>query len=546
MAKAVQHENPRRSGRWKKAVRAVLFAVLTACLVALLSSLLTPSFRTDARYTVLGMYEQKTNTVQVAAFGASTMRRAFSPDYLFETYGLSAYGCCTSSQPPIASYYLLQDLLKSQGESLSVVLLDASSIVNTSSFFTSSVGAERVAACMPLSLTKIQYIWEMSNEYEDIEFIEQLIPVLKYHTRWSELGEDDYVEFPVDRDQAKLHGQAIFSSMFWSNVSRGKSGAYTDEINRTITESVDFSEEELRACWNDSSVKYMEKTIELCRQKGINVLLVMIPRQDWGDLQHDSVALFAQERGLEFADMALPSVLASCNLSYDTDYSDEKHPNLLGSYKLSDYLGRYLEEHFDFSDTRDGATSISDDDLDFFSQLDEDARLWTCVSLEEYLDRIDRDRYTVLISVKGEAADGLSAQVRVKLEAMGLRKLSELTKNESYVGVLDGGRLLAEKSDIKGATVTVDGAYSHGTALVKGMSMQPGAKLNDPLHLLSQGKDIGGKSEIIVDGSNKSENGRGINFVIYSKETGCMLDTASFDTHLGSQRTSDLVQQSSE
>lgn len=92
-----------------------IFGLLVFIVVAGLSYMLKPKFDGDARYSVQGIYEQPENSIEVAAIDTSTLRKAFSPNYLYANYGISSWNSCTNGQPLVSSYYLLKDMMDKQG-----------------------------------------------------------------------------------------------------------------------------------------------------------------------------------------------------------------------------------------------------------------------------------------------------------------------------------------------------------------------------------------------------------------------------------------------
>ena len=144
-----------------------------------------------------------------------------------------------------------------------------------------------------------------------------------------------------------------------------------------------------------------------------------------------------------------------------------------------------------------------------------------------------------------EAAAGLSDAAREGFDALGFSGLADLSENQSYVGVVDGGFLLCQKSSEDGKKVEVSGSYKDGKTIYSKTNMQAGSRINDPFVVSSIGKDGGAAAVISINGEEKFENGQGVNFVVYNRETGVLLDTSSFSTHNGSKRTSDLLSEAS-
>lgn len=503
------------------------FAIVLCCIIAFLSSLFAPSFEDSSRGAVRGISAEENNSIQVLALGTSTVRRAISPDSMFERHGLRVFDSCSDSQPAIASYYLLKRALQTQGDSLSVVLLDAGPITNNNKMITSSKASERITGTMDLSPVKIEFAWDMTNEYDDVVFIEQIVRLLRYHSRWDKLSQDDlYKVFANDYQYA--HGQPVNNFSYESNITRNQSGKYTSEKTDKITAEVDQDKDEAMALWNDASIRYIAKIAALCEENNLNLLLVKTPQSNWGDLKHDSTVLAAEQLGIDFYDLNLSDTWSQLNISYDADYYDMKHANLRGSVKISDFLGKLLVERYGLEDLRpDKRYDFMNTDIEKYNTSLSDMQLASCSNLNEYLDLIDNDRYAVFVTVKKDAAKKLDSNTRKKLKSIGFKGLAALEKNESYAGVVERGELVAEVNAKDGSKVNLSN---------DGLTTE----IRDSFKMKSVGSDENGSASISIDDEKYAENGDGLNFVVYSLENRCVIDSACFNTHAGPERTSDL------
>ena len=89
--------------------------------------------------------------------------------------------------------------------------------------------------------------------------------------------------------------------------------------------------------------------------------------------------------------------------------------------------------------------------------------------------------------------------------------------------------------------MVLKGSYQDGRVIMQPRSMQAGASFDRSLEVVSIARDGDARSDIMIDGDDVSESKPGINFAVYNRESGTLLDTSCFDTHLGSDRTTDLV-----
>ena len=135
--------------------------------------------------------------------------------------------------------------------------------------------------------------------------------------------------------------------------------------------------------------------------------------------------------------------------------------------------------------------------------------------LEAYAQEED---LAIFLSVKDEAADSLSDEVREYLAELGLSVLSEIEHRDSYIGVILDGEVVYEETN-HGETEI---AYSDIWYSVE-----------------SGGYDSGNTSSIEINGIEYSTAARGINIVVYDTVLGIVVDTSNFDTYATEQTVPD-------
>lgn len=508
-----------------KVIKPIVFFVLAGAMVVALSNLVTPSFEPQ-RSTIRGIYKVPQDSVQVVALGASTILDAFSPVELYEKYGISSYNCGAYNESVLTSRYLLDEMMRLHGDSLSVVVLDVTPLVAAEAEVHESQQSERVGVFMEPSRVKLDFANKMTDTYEGVNLLEQMVPLLKFHGRWNELKIDDF------RDLLGLtykvnysHGQNI---IYRANAIDGDLGKYTTEQNVGITESIDYGEDELRELWDQEMVSYLDEMLALCDEWNLDLLLIKTPRMQWDDKQHDSASLLAEERGVPFVDLTLPEIWSECGLSYDLDYMDSKHTNVLGSKKISDWLGRYLCDNYDLDDVRNADVDPFEGDLEEFHTAVESAMFPQSDNLSDYLDLLGGSTHDTFITVKGEAAEGLTDEVRSKMQSCGLRRLSKLQSGQSYVGIIHCGQVLVEKVESDGKELDLVGSYDGNDIILARSNMQENAQLDNMLELISAGKGDGSPSQIVVLGKNRALGKQGLNFVVYDNKRGGLIDASAF------------------
>ena len=96
---------------------------------------------------------------------------------------------------------------------------------------------------------------------------------------------------------------------------------------------------------------YLRRIIEDCQARGIEVLLVHLPYPADEEKQMDANAVcgIAEAYGVDFIDFVSMDQVTD----YATDCFDaNEHLNPSGARKVSDYLGRYIAEHYEIADRR--------------------------------------------------------------------------------------------------------------------------------------------------------------------------------------------------
>ena len=513
------------------------FILVLIALVALLSAIFAPTVSGNTNDdTVKGIYEQPANTVQITVFGPSTSHAGISSMELYKTHGYSAYNCSTSLQSFEMTYWLMREMIRLQGGEMKIALVDPSIIILGASDKKRQAQSEKALISMQYSPIRLAASLDLWKLYSNAGFVESLVPIVRYHTRWDELTSSDFEFASVGERSSFTHGQFI---RYLANVESASSASIASKTNATVTANIDSSEDELRSMWNENDLVYLDKFVDLCNENGIQIIFFQTPRTDWNDKHHDSIQLLANEYGIPFLDLSSQEVIDELEISYPMDYVDKKHPNLHGAIKITRYIGSFISANYELEDKRQAAGyEFLQADANRYDDAVDDSGLLLIDNLEDYLAALDRDRYTVFISARGNAAAALSDKARSLAAGLGLENLSTLSPNCSYVGIIDAGNIAFDSASNKpGEQVTASGVYDDGTLIMRKTKMQPGATLKKAFSITSSGS----KGAITLNDKQRSPNGEGINFVVCNKLTNEVIDTSCFDTTSGSERTSDRI-----
>lgn len=351
-----------------------------------------------AFHSVSGLLERKVSTERFSEFledpeefdvwfmGSSHMFYAVQPMELWKQYGIRSFNLASAGSNLIQVYWTMMCALQYSQPELIVVdtykvqlnekKSDKDRIIHN--------GLDRI----PLSAEKIKGVYDIFDTWE--ERFEYLCPFSVYHNRWENLTKNDFVVPELKMKGGKLLGKAVDYSDFQIIAKEDMSG--------TDTRGFD----------------YLEKIIEECQKRGIELILTEIPFCSTPEQQRgmNAVPDFAKEHGVVCLNMAYEEDL----VDYGMDFGDKAHVNLFGAKKLTGYIGDYLLEHCDLTDYREteGVKERWNADYESFLQ-NKDRSMRSAKKLVSYLQWIGDDRYTCYLYQSKEFS-GLAAKEIARLD----------------------------------------------------------------------------------------------------------------------------------
>lgn len=451
-----------------------------------------------AQQIVSGYYEEAPHTLDVLYLGASTMRNGVSPLEMWAEYGFTGYSRATSVQSPVISYYLLLETLEQQD--LKAVVIDATTLTKMTNNVAEFDGKYHEAVdYMPMSEYKLQIIDTFADS-SDIDRMDFLVPLYRYHDRWSELGEEDYTYRTWMRD---YHYKGQYPII--------KNYAYTfsdDYMEEGVEQDTDFA-------IDNNAAYYFDRMIELCRQRGITFIMMKTPVGIWDWNKHDMIQAYADAAGVAFVDFNLPAVQSTIDFQAGEDFCDEgRHPNITGAQKMSRYLGRYLQENCALEDKRDDKMYAQWwKNCAFYQKLLQDKTLLMEEDFFAFMDKLDNSDYTVVIAARNDTAKYFTEDIKNALHRLGLTVDLSAHSNVSYAAVISGGEVLFEEGAV-GGTVSYYGN-------VAGLEISVTSFAD---------KMTGNNASIVIDGEECSMQRAGLNFVVYDNAVGQVVSRRTFNT----------------
>lgn len=348
-------------------------------------------------FLVSGLVERKASMVKFGPFleepedydvlliGDSHMVNAVFPMQLWEDYGIASYNISSYGNTMPVSYWVMMNALDYASPKL--IVIDVKDVHQSYKLTGSSSDVHTAFDCYPLSLTKIRAIEDLmddpyavdddGNAYTDLKW-EYYFTLGKYHTRWSELS-------PGDLRPAY-------------NAQKGA------EMIIGVAEPNDYDIIDERQALEESGCgfEYLRRMIEECQSRGIGVMLTHLPypSSEKDQMSANAVRYIAEEYGIGYIDfVSLDQVV-----DYRTDcYDSFSHLNPSGARKVTDYLGRYITEHYDIEDRRDdGRYADWAQDEESYTRL-KLAYLDAQTSLENVLMLLHDEQFSVCVAVDGDS-----------------------------------------------------------------------------------------------------------------------------------------------
>ena len=317
-----------QNGKAKTFIKIFVSALIVLSSLFLLQRLLAPKYVDGiVEGAFVAEYYREEKDFDVIFIGDCEVYENFSPVVLWENYGINSYIRGSAEQYIWQSYYLLEDTLRY--ETPDVVVFNIQSLQFSES--QNEAYNRMTLEGMEWSSAKVNSI--LASMKPEESFLEYVFPILRYHSRWSELSATDV--------------QYMFSTKPVSH------NGYYMRVDVRPAENVPTGRPLADYSFGDNAWKYLDMMVELCQEKGITLLLIKAPSlyPYWYDQWEEQVDAYAQEKGLTYINFLELTDETGIDYTRDT-YDAGLHMNLSGAEKLADWLGGYLSTEVGLEDRR--------------------------------------------------------------------------------------------------------------------------------------------------------------------------------------------------
>ena len=519
-------------------VRTIIFSLVLIAGVLWMGYFFQPTFSLENNYIGKKAFNKEPkNTVEVALIGSSVLYHGVSSMEMYEDRGISSWNLGSSAQPVSSSYYILQEAYRMHPYTLNTVVFEVFEL------------QESTNESLRRSITDATYYYDIkfraNREYTDDvkEALSYTIPLVSYHTRWSEVKKGDFDKLetrPYLRGYFFDTEREIFNEGTTENLILSKYQRTADDITEAVLDA--------------NGLYYLEKIIDFCREKDIRLVLLKTPMADsWDRSEYNAVKSIANHYGLEYYDFNDESLYDSISFNSATDLYDGDHMNYWGARKLTKWLGDYLAEECGTTDVRGmaGYEFLEENLAEYQDKIEDLVELKSMDDPADYLSfAMTKPDYSIFITVRDDAASALTDEQRERFKSCGLPGLSAIGFRDSYLAVIEPGKGYIYEDSKKNMgeqeePEDPDNLIVMETVTLEDLREETKAEKdleNEELSLTYEGNlpdngyyrlESGGTSNIShceINGQDESRKSRGINIVIYDNKIHEVVDSAAFDT----------------
>ena len=308
------------------------------------------------RNHVVGIKEEK--PLDMIYVGGSAAFVYWQPLKAWNDCGFTSYNLAVNTIQAESIEYLLRYALKYQDPKC--VVIDARAF----QYYApegSSAGLRNVSDSLDFFSPER---WEMVYKYlkhHDIEEEEDQISfyldIFKYHTKYSALGTK------ANWDGINNNtGNAIWKGFEW---------IYKYEY-RDVPESFETN---IRAELSEGNLEILYSLLELCQEKGLNVLFVVCPYRITEEDQekYNTIEDIVTSYGFDF--LNANEYYDEMDIKFSIDFYNGAHVNCYGAEKYTSFLEKYITEHFNLPDHRgEAAYEELNKDYEKFLQKEQEVK----------------------------------------------------------------------------------------------------------------------------------------------------------------------------
>lgn len=327
--------------RKKELLALLASAVAVVIVLTMVTGLVSPkrhSFGSD-----WGEFLQEPeHSLDVLFIGSSLTYCNIIPALFWEETGLTAWDLTGPELTVPGAYYYLKEALNTQSPSVVFIEISAALYSRYTGFTKTVIGQ------MPWGRNRLEMTF---GEGEQENLMGLLFPMFFYHSRWTELSQDDIHVFLKGYEQDLDAGYTYLNQYRVMEEYRVRDDSGLDPEN------------------NERNLEFLLKIAQLCRQEGITPVFYESPavatmpaelmdpiRQTLAGIEGAVVVNFNDHRDAIGAEM-------------EGDYYDSLHYNAAGAEKFTRYLAAWVTENLDVMPEGNGDAELWRSRVEYIEKL---------------------------------------------------------------------------------------------------------------------------------------------------------------------------------
>ena len=319
----------------KRVLKLIIFILAFVVVWTLMQTVL--AYDWDKTEHMKARYQSYANAEEgewdVLWIGSSNINAAICPALMWHNNGITGFNLGTANNISLLAYYQLLYMLEVNEPKLVVMDLSGLSVLkNPDEYFNAYESVYRkVIDTMPDYSIKLEMTRDVCARYETLDMASFFLPLLRYHDRWEDISKEDINAKFTEDSYNEFRKGAHYNSKIMPQDWPEDVFTYGDEIIQLYDE-------------------YYQKMIDLCKSRGIEVLVMLSPKLDQRFADYEGAKVIAERNNLNFISFTTEAVFEEIGFDAKTDFYDPAHLNILGQHKFSKYMGDYIMETFGLTD----------------------------------------------------------------------------------------------------------------------------------------------------------------------------------------------------
>lgn len=300
------------------------------------------------RQNIVGFYGEEEDSLDIVVIGASCVYRYWNCMQAWKKYGITSYDYSVGSMSSAATVFAIKEIEQTQTPRL--IIFDVRKLLSRFPETTGGIWGTLDSQDYNLNrLSAVKYYCDL-NDIGMKDAWAEFVDIMTYHSNHEALASELSWQLWDNRADDSLDKDG-----FYKGFSIVPEHAFVDEPSNMVeNESVMLDEKQ---------EIILVDMLEYCKENDVPLLLVSSPFVVSPDdvMELNRIAEVAETYGVPFLDMN--RCYEEIGLSFSVDFYDDDHVNFYGAEKYTDYLAKYILEHYEFSGERSDSITASWDSV---------------------------------------------------------------------------------------------------------------------------------------------------------------------------------------